>query len=207
MHTTDCDLINRSSVSSILEWALDAGKAAGIVTTTRITHATPAASYAHTAYRDWESSIPVLVTGASQCKDIARQLIENYPGNRLNVILGGGRREFMPKGELDPKGLLRHGRLITAEGYRKDGQNLIKQWLRDKEEYQKKVDPAAHYIYVNSTKGLRDVDYDKVRYLFGLFNHTNLEYEPLRDKGEQGEPSLTEMTEAAIKVSERNLII
>ena len=43
----------------------------GAVTTTRVTHATPAGAYAHTAYRDWEgdSDMPVEALQAG-CKDI-----------------------------------------------------------------------------------------------------------------------------------------
>jgi alkaline phosphatase len=41
-------------VETIAELAKAHGLSAGAVTTTRITHATPAGVYAHTAYRDWE---------------------------------------------------------------------------------------------------------------------------------------------------------
>lgn len=34
------------------------GKKVGVVSTARITHATPAAVYAHSADRDYESSVP-----------------------------------------------------------------------------------------------------------------------------------------------------
>lgn len=56
----------------------------GIVTTTRITDATPAAMYAHSAHRLWEcdSELP---PEAQRCKDIARQLVENVPGKHFNV--------------------------------------------------------------------------------------------------------------------------
>lgn len=57
-----------------------AGKAVGIVTTTRITHATPAAAYAHVADRAWEGDRDMPATAASQgCKDVALQLIEDNP--------------------------------------------------------------------------------------------------------------------------------
>ena len=56
------------------------GRSTGIVTTARITHATPAAAFAHTAHRDWEEDGFMRdddVTG--NCKDIAYQLVmENY---------------------------------------------------------------------------------------------------------------------------------
>lgn len=60
----------------------------GIVTTTRITHATPAASYGHSAHRDWEcdSKIPVSQRNLG-CKDLARQLVEDEPGKSLNVLM------------------------------------------------------------------------------------------------------------------------
>ena len=51
------------------------GKSIGIISTTRITHATPAALYAHSPERDWESDVDMVdVTGG--CVDIAKQLVE-----------------------------------------------------------------------------------------------------------------------------------
>ena len=41
-------------LSSILSWAQEAGMKTGFVTNSRLTHATPAALYAHSASRDWE---------------------------------------------------------------------------------------------------------------------------------------------------------
>lgn len=56
----------------------------GFVTTTRVTHATPAPLYAHGPNRKWEceSTMPA---SASNCKDIARQLVENEPGRNIKV--------------------------------------------------------------------------------------------------------------------------
>lgn len=45
------------------------------MTTTRITHATPAAAYAHSPERNWEADISTPDTDGT-CKDIALQLIE-----------------------------------------------------------------------------------------------------------------------------------
>lgn len=42
-------------VESILKAAMRAGKATGIVTTSRITHASPAGTFGHVASRFWES--------------------------------------------------------------------------------------------------------------------------------------------------------
>lgn len=73
------------------EQAKQHGLALGIVTTTRITHATPASVYAHSADRDWESDadIPSEQRG-SGCADIAAQLV----AADFDVALGGGREEF-----------------------------------------------------------------------------------------------------------------
>lgn len=60
----------------------------GVVTSTRVTHATPASTYAHVANRDWECDGAISAEDMQKCpdlKDIARQLIEDEPGNSLNV--------------------------------------------------------------------------------------------------------------------------
>jgi alkaline phosphatase len=69
-----------TKADSILKWAHKAGKMVGIVTTTRITHATPAAAYANVPNRRWESydgrdfSFKEYIEG---CSDIASQLLIN----------------------------------------------------------------------------------------------------------------------------------
>lgn len=54
------------------------GKSVGVVTTTRVQHASPSASYAHSADRDWYSDSD-LSSEARQngCRDIAFQLVYN----------------------------------------------------------------------------------------------------------------------------------
>jgi alkaline phosphatase len=67
------------------------GLALGIVTTTRLTHATPASVYSRSADRDWEadSAIPADQRGQG-CKDIALQLAEA----KFDLALGGGSGMF-----------------------------------------------------------------------------------------------------------------
>ena len=63
------------------------GKSVGIVTTSRVTGATPAGAYANVASRSWEGDYYTSnVTGG--CRDIATQLIEDYPNIQvcLNII-------------------------------------------------------------------------------------------------------------------------
>lgn len=65
------------------------GKSVGIVTTTRVQHASPSGNYAHTPDRDWYSN-SYLPTEAVQngCRDIAWQLVHN---TEINVRGRGGR--------------------------------------------------------------------------------------------------------------------
>lgn len=54
------------------------------MTTARVTHATPAAAYAHTASRMWECDTDMeRYEYSGGCKDIALQLIEDNP--HINV--------------------------------------------------------------------------------------------------------------------------
>ena len=50
-----------------------------MVTTTRVTHATPAATYAHSPHRDWESDadVPTIDRYKPFCRDIAAQLVDD----------------------------------------------------------------------------------------------------------------------------------
>ena len=70
------------------------GLALGIVTTTRLTHATPASVYSRSADRDWEADAAIPADQQGQgCKDIALQLAEAD----FDVALGGGTAVFYGK--------------------------------------------------------------------------------------------------------------
>jgi alkaline phosphatase len=70
------------------------GLALGIVTTTRLTHATPASVYSRSADRDWEADAAIPDDQQGQgCKDIALQLAEAD----FDVALGGGTAVFYGK--------------------------------------------------------------------------------------------------------------
>lgn len=63
----------------------------GIVTTTRVNHATPSAAYAHSADRDWYSDNEMPPEALSQgCKDIAYQLMHNIKDIDVSVAAGTG---------------------------------------------------------------------------------------------------------------------
>lgn len=86
----DCEgaKVEANRVASIVQWAQESGKATGIVTTTRVTHASPAGSYAHVNHRDMESDADVKILGLDPkiCDfDIAEQLVRNTPGRNIKV--------------------------------------------------------------------------------------------------------------------------
>ena len=56
----NCKATEPYKVKSLFEMAEDKGYATGIVSTATITHATPAATYAHVAQRDWEVDAKLL---------------------------------------------------------------------------------------------------------------------------------------------------
>lgn len=62
-------------------------KYTGLVTTTRVTHASPAGAYAKVANRNWENDATVRDNNQDPdiCPDIAHQLVHSYPGNKFKV--------------------------------------------------------------------------------------------------------------------------
>lgn len=102
-------------VDSIFKYAQDAGKSTGFVTTTRVTHATPAAIYAKSSTRYWESNEGV----PEGCDDIALQMIHGDIGSKLDVMMGGGRRSFFPNTHVNENG---------ERGRRIDNRNLISEY-------------------------------------------------------------------------------
>lgn len=127
----------------------------------------------------------------SHFKDIARQLVENKPGNKLNVIFGGG-RDFLGAS-------IKHDESVKFSGNaevscnRTDGENLVKKYLSQ-------FDNNTNVKYVTNSGQLSDVDYDEVDHVMGLFANNHMSYDTLRRTDSDGEPSLTEMTKAAIKI-------
>ncbi|NXI61183.1 PPBI1 phosphatase, partial [Anseranas semipalmata] len=175
-----------NEVDSILHRARLAGKSVGIVTTTRVQHASPGAAYAHSVSRSWyaDANMPkeALRDG---CKDIAYQLVHNTD---INVILGGGRAYMVPRGTPDPE----YPEDPAENGTRRDGRDLVAEWLSTKQ--------GARYVW--DKKGLDAVDEDSVSHLMGLFEPKDMKYELNRNAST--DPSIVEMTEKAILILRRN---
>ncbi|XP_030385710.1 alkaline phosphatase [Scaptodrosophila lebanonensis] len=177
-------------VHSILKWAQEDGMRTGFVTTTRVTHATPAALYAHVADRRWECET-VMPQSALQegCIDIARQLVELPTGRGINVIMGGGRQMLVSNVTDTPE-----DPLDTWAGHATDGRNLIKDWQN-----QKSGDGARHAIIQNNGE-LRNLNAQDVDYVLGIFANGHLKYDHERNLSDTGMPSLSNMTLKALEV-------
>ncbi|XP_033192500.1 alkaline phosphatase 4-like [Bombus vosnesenskii] len=170
-----------SKVTTVADWAQESGMDTGFVTTTRITHATPGGLYAHTNNRDWEcdTSIPAQYKGC--VKDIARQLIEDEPGNKFKVIMGGGAQHMgLPMEPIDPDTCVRG-----------DGQNLADVWAEN--------NPDGKVV--TNLEQLLSVDIANTSKILGIFAPSHLPYHAV--KTEQT-PSLAEMTQQAVRLLKKN---
>ncbi|NNC38896.1 MAG: alkaline phosphatase [Hyphomonadaceae bacterium] len=151
-----------------------AGMSTGIISTARITHATPAAVYGHAMSRGWESDRDMSEIGNERgCTDLATQMIEYGGTNGLEVALGGGRRNFIPK-ELEG-------------GRRDDGKNLTTVW----------TGKSDNHIYASNVSELRAISAKDKQSVLGLFDASHMNYEA--DRSDDDQPSLTEMTSFAIE--------
>jgi alkaline phosphatase len=179
---SDAKVVADHSLQTVLEQAEASGLATGIVTTTSITDATPAANYAHTPNRGWQyaGQLPPKATLA----DIAVQLVTHQQtGDGLEVVLGGGREVMTDTATTDPEYPARMGK-------RKDGRNLINEWVA--------AQRGSRFVWKRDD--LLAVDPKRTRHLLGLFEPTNMHYEADRAQDAAGEPSLAEMTRKAIEI-------
>ncbi|NRB38030.1 MAG: alkaline phosphatase [Pseudomonadales bacterium] len=196
----DCAGVSGNEVLTALELAELAGKSTGIISTARITHATPAAAYAKSADRNWEddSDMPAEQRAAG-CEDIALQLINfsanlqkrfNVDNKGIEVIMGGGRRHFLPKDAIFNSPDARS----EIEGDRTDGRHLINEWKTRFRGGQ----------YIMDQAGFDAIDTDNTSHLLALFNESHMQYEADRGNDLAGEPSLSQMTRKAIDILDNN---
>ena len=182
----DCAAALQNTLPTLAEMAEQAGMATGVVSTARITHATPAGAYAHTPNRNWESSATTPDEAqALGCQDIASQLVAMPFGDGIDVILGGGRREFMPTELADPE-------YPEKQGARDDGRNLIDEWLA--------ADSSRRYAWNGDTLAQWLASPEPLAgQLMGLFEPSHMQYEADRARDPGKEPSLRDMTALAVK--------
>ena len=176
----DCASQQGQGTDTLFELAERSGLATGIISTARITHATPAATYAETAHRDWENDTSFGAEN-SACVDIARQLVEWPEGDGFEVAMGGGRRQFMTDETFDPE-------YDGRTGVRADEKDLIVAWTAKSDDH-KVVFTGAEFAAI---------DFDSDARVLGLFEPSHMQYELDRADDPGAEPSIADLTRAAI---------
>lgn len=158
---------------TLFELAEQEGMLTGIVTSTRLTHATPAACYAHINHRDMEREIATqLVPGLSEYN--ARL------GDGVDVIFGGGAGFFIPRDTADERG---------ERGYRNDGRDL-RDAFKD-----------AGYSYVHDEQGMEALTPEDLPAV-GLFTRSHFRYEHDRAASPAGDPALADAVQKAVELLE-----
>ena len=167
-----CEGSSAARLETFAEFAEKRGMSTGVVSTARLTHATPAAVYAYASSRNFEND-GQLPEGADQsdCPDIASQIVNPLGGDGLEVALGGGRTNFLPK---------------SVGGWRSDDQDITEQWKGTRD----------HGVYVDTITDLKDIDPETNSRVLGLFSNSHLPYK-LDRKPEDAD--LVSMTEFAIR--------
>lgn len=176
----NCASVPGTEADTLFEIAQRSGLATGLISTARITHATPGSAYAKVPHRNWEADSDMRGASSDTCKDIARQLIEGAASD-FDVILGGGRSKFLPKEMPDPE-------YTDQTGDRADGRNLMEEWAAK----------GGKRVTMFDRAGFDAVDFTSDVKVLGLFEPSHMQYELDREQDKAGEPSLEEMTRAAI---------
>ncbi|WP_394251701.1 alkaline phosphatase [Vibrio profundi] len=164
-------------VETVLEKAKRMGKATGLVSDTRLTHATPASFAAHQPHRSLENDIAV-----------------DMLNNDVDVMLSGGLRHWIPKSTNDKGKAYQELKSLTQgdvylKSKRKDNRNLL-------EEAQNKG-----YELAFNKATLTDTQSDKI---LGLFSYSGMNdgiaYSQSKLDPKRTQPTLKEMTDKALSV-------
>ncbi len=196
------DPFDNPRVESIGEYfARTQGKSLGIVTTADVFDATPAAFASHTALRS---------AGTGICD---RYLDEFVPTSNLTVLLGGGRKWFLPNttigsGRTKSTSAVISDELAAGWGIAKGaGVNLGRDLISDFK--------AAGFTYASNFSELQAVPASTTK-LIGLFTFSNMNVAMdkvfgrrkistiVNDFGFPDQPMLEEMTDAALNVLNKN---
>ncbi|WP_462163658.1 alkaline phosphatase [Pseudoalteromonas xiamenensis] len=168
------------AVHTILEKAKAKGKATGLVSDTRITHATPAAFAAHQIHRSKEN-------------DIALEMLTN---GQVDVMLSGGLRHFLPKGYTLPSTPIHHfeqglkAAALPLTSKRTDAQNVLL------------LAEQSGYEFAFSKQQLNQAKSTKV---LGLFASSAMADAIESKQGEKpNEPTLSDMAMHAVKKLSQN---
>lgn len=163
-----------NDVRTLTEAARDKGMKTGLITTTRLTHATPAAFASHNISRNNENEIA-----------------EDFVKSDVDFFAGGGIRHFIPQSMK-----VKNGDAIgkTIKSKRKDDKDLVKAF--ENKGYKT-------YIGMKGAKAFKADDFSKQDKVFAAFTYTHIPYEVERRNKYQEVPSLAEMTRAGIDSLEK----
>jgi alkaline phosphatase len=167
-------------MKTVTDIALQLGKSGGVISDTRMTHATPAAFYASIIHRDMEN-------------EIAAQLVDR---GDLAVAFSGGAQHFIPVGmkveeHPDLKGIDK--KAGWGEARRKDNRDLIA-------EAKKKG-----YAFVANEKELSALKAQPIEKVMGLFSASGFPSAIDRQPRHQtGVPTLSQMTAKALDILKKN---
>jgi len=164
-------------VETVLEKAKSIGKATGVVSDTRLTHATPAAFAAHQPHRSLEN-------------DIASDMLKTG----VDVMLSGGLRHWIPKSTNDKGSVYKELEALTQgdvklKSKRKDDRNLLTEAQ------------GEGYSLAFNKDTLEAAQGDK---LLGLFAYSGMNdgiaYSNTKNAPDRTQPTLKEMTEKALSL-------
>lgn len=162
-------------VDGLVEGALQLNMSIGFVTSTRVTHATPAALYAKGVDRDAEYD-----EADVRCvNDIAKQLL-SYPASEFKVMMGGGSKYLMDK---------------SRNGSRGDGLNVDLEWK----------ELGGNRTILRTVDDLTQLNVAEDEKLLGIFADSHFPYymdEVLENR--QTVPRLHEMTRKAVEHLQKN---
>jgi alkaline phosphatase len=168
------------TMKSLADIARQGKKSVGIISNTRMTHATPAAFYAHVVHRDMEN-------------EIASQLIER---GDLHVAFSGGAQHFVPAGTKveehpDLKGISESAG--WGKSRRKDNKDLIAEAK------------GKGYALAANLQELSALDVQKTEKALGLFSAASFPSAIDRQAHHRtGVPTVSEMTEKALGILRKN---
>lgn len=172
---------NGDHIETVLEQAKRLGKATGLVSDTRLTHATPAAFAAHQPHRSLEN-------------DIAIDMLNSG----TDVMLSGGLRHWIPQSTNEKKQTYKNLKTLTQDtlslkSKRKDERNLLTEAQ------------ANGYNLAFNKKMLTEVSGEKVLGLFASSGmNDGITYTNTKQNPKRTQPSLKEMTEKALEVLAKN---
>jgi len=171
---------NGRPMKTILDIARELGKSTGLISDTRLTHATPAAFYAHVIHRDMEN-------------EIAAQWVERAD---MSIAFSGGAQHFIPAGmkveeHPDLRGIDRKAGWGASR--RKDNRDLIGEAKR------------KGYAFVANDQQLAKVEAQNTQKVLGLFSASGFPSAIDRQPHHQtGVPTLSQLTAKALEILRKN---